>query len=94
MLVGVLVLDLFLHGCSSLKEKRRVIRSIKDRARSRFNVAVAEVDHQDLHQRGTLAFSSVSTSEDSLCKLFDRIVDLSEEILPGGVCENAREYLG
>jgi uncharacterized protein len=92
--VGLLVLDLFLHGCSSLKEKRRVIRSLSDRVRARHNVATAEVGYQDLHQRAQIAFASVAGAEEPLQQLFDRIVAEAEDIVPGGVSEFARDILG
>jgi hypothetical protein len=93
MRVGLLVIELFLHGASSLKEKRRVVRGLRDRCRSRYNVAVAEVDHQDLHQRATLAFTSVGTEELALGQLFDRLLDEAENAAPGGVSEISREFL-
>ncbi len=92
--VGLLVLELYLHGCSSLKEKRRVVRSLIDRSRARHNVAAAEVDHQDLHQRAQIAFASVASAEDPLQRLFDALVAEAEEIVPGGVSEYARDILG
>ncbi|MBP7146177.1 MAG: DUF503 domain-containing protein [Acidobacteria bacterium] len=94
MRVGLLVLEVYLHGCASLKEKRRVIRSLTERARSRHNVATAEVDFQDLHQRSQLAFVSVASHEQPLQALFDRILAEAEEIVPGGVSEIARDVLG
>lgn len=60
--VGVCYVDGALHEGSSLKDKRRVLRSLTDRARAKFNVSVAEVDHQDLWCRFGLAFSHVSNS--------------------------------
>jgi uncharacterized protein YlxP (DUF503 family) len=63
MFVGALRLELFLPECGSLKEKRKVIKSIIDRTRSRFNVAVAEVDKHDLWQLSSLGFTCVSPSE-------------------------------
>ncbi|MFH1566525.1 MAG: DUF503 domain-containing protein [Gemmatimonadota bacterium] len=53
--------DLFLPESHSLKEKRQVIKSVKDRIRSRFNVSVAEVDHVDLWQRCALGLAVVSS---------------------------------
>ena len=47
MVVAASVIELHIHGCRSLKEKRGVLRSISRRLRNRFNVAVAEVDAQD-----------------------------------------------
>lgn len=60
MIVGVLEVSLLLRESHSLKDKRRVVRSIKDRIRARLNVAVAEVGAQDLHQRARLAAAAVS----------------------------------
>ncbi len=91
--VGLLVLELFMHT-GSLKEKRRVVRSLIDRTRARHNIAAAEVDFQDLHQRAQIAFVSVASAEEPLRLLFDRIVAEAEEIVPGGVSEVARDLLG
>jgi uncharacterized protein YlxP (DUF503 family) len=93
MRVGLLVLEVYLHGCPSLKEKRRVVRALRDRARSRHNVAAAEVEHHDLHQRASLAFVSVADSQPPLDRLFDRICDDAEDLVPGGVREAAREFI-
>lgn len=60
MVVGTLEIELHLPGATSLKEKRMVIRSLIDRLRRRFNVAVSEVDHHDLWQRATLGIVTVS----------------------------------
>jgi uncharacterized protein YlxP (DUF503 family) len=60
MVVGTLEVELHLPGATSLKDKRTVIRSLVDRLRRRFNVAVGEVDHHDLWQRATLGIVTVS----------------------------------
>jgi uncharacterized protein YlxP (DUF503 family) len=62
MIVGVLKVSLRLRESRSLKDKRRVVRSIKDRVRARFNVAIAEVASQDLRQRADLGAVTVSES--------------------------------
>jgi uncharacterized protein YlxP (DUF503 family) len=59
--IGVLTLELRLEDSHSLKEKRHVVASLKDRLRHKFNVSVAEIDHQDLWQRATLAAVTVSS---------------------------------
>jgi len=61
VIVGVGTWELHLAGCQSLKDKRRVIRSLKDRLHQRFNVSAAEVAHHDTWQRAALACSVVST---------------------------------
>ena len=91
MIVGVIRTELLIHGCGSLKEKRAVLRRIKDRSRSRHNVSVAEVDHQDRHQRAALGFAAVSHSENDLDRLFERIRDDIERVLPGGVLQWEKE---
>jgi uncharacterized protein YlxP (DUF503 family) len=60
VLAALCVLDLRIPGVTSLKEKRHVVKTLIASLRQRFNVAVAEVDHQDLWQRATLAVSAVS----------------------------------
>ena len=61
MVIGLLTLDLHFPGARSLKDKRQALRSLETRIRNRFNVAVAEVEHQDLWQRARLAVVSVNT---------------------------------
>jgi uncharacterized protein YlxP (DUF503 family) len=57
--VGVLIATFHIPGSHSLKDRRRVIRSIKDRTRHKFNASVAEVGELDLHQRATLGVAVV-----------------------------------
>lgn len=52
---------LFLPYCSSLKEKRKIILSIVERIRKRFNISIAEVDNHELWQRCSLGFSAVTS---------------------------------
>ena len=94
MEIGVLTLEIHLHAAESLKDKRRVIKSLMGRARSRHNVAVAEVDHQDLLQRSELAFLGVASGRDAIERMFDQIVAEAERSVPGDVVESGREFLG
>ena len=61
MVVASLTWDLSLPGCSSLKEKRSVIRSLRDRLRAKFNVSVSETGYQDVHARAQLTIALVAT---------------------------------
>jgi uncharacterized protein len=65
-LIAFLTLELRIEDAHSLKDKRQVVRSLTDRLRSRFNVAVAELDHTDLWQRATVGVVSISDSRDYL----------------------------
>jgi uncharacterized protein YlxP (DUF503 family) len=58
--IGVITLELRLDESHSLKDKRHFVKSLKDRLRTKFNVAVAEIDYQDLWQRGLVAAVTVS----------------------------------
>jgi uncharacterized protein len=58
--IGVLTLELRLEHSHSLKDKRHVVLGLKERLRHKFNVAVAEIDYQDLWQRAMLAAVTVS----------------------------------
>lgn len=60
--IGVLTLELRIEDSHSLKDKRQVVKSLKDRLRHRFNVSVAEIDHQELWQRAVLAAVTVSSA--------------------------------
>ena len=62
MVVGHLSIELHIPGARSLKDKRMVLRGVKDRIR-KFNVAVAEVEHHDLWQRAGLSVVTVSNDE-------------------------------
>ena len=53
--------ELHLNGCQSLKDKRRILKSLKDRLHQRFNISVAETGHQDLWQRAELTCAAVAT---------------------------------
>lgn len=81
MPVGVLTLEIQLPYAHSLKEKRAVLRKMKDRLRARFNVAVAELDHQDVWQHATLGVVSISNSQALLESVFQQVASEVENIL-------------
>jgi len=62
MFVGIARYDFIVPGSTSLKYKRQVVRHIVGGLRAKFNAGVAEVDYQDLRQRGAIAVSCVSES--------------------------------
>ncbi len=75
MIVGVLRIDLAIYESHSLKDKRRVVRGIKDRLMNRFNVAVAEVDALDSRQRAVLGVAVVTNQTSHAHHCLDTIVD-------------------
>jgi uncharacterized protein YlxP (DUF503 family) len=93
MHVGVLTLELAIYDAYSLKDKRRVIKSLKDRVRARFNVSVAEVDHQDVHRRATVAVAMVSSDPAHVHGCLDQIVDLVRSRIGAGLLDYDKELL-
>ena len=78
MVVASQTWELALPGCASLKEKRSVIRSLRDRLRSRLNVSVAETGLQDVHMRAQLSIALVASDgrvAQSLLDKADRLVE-------------------
>lgn len=60
MVIGLISWELEIFGCQSLKEKRSVVKSLKDRLHDRFNVSAAETAHQDVWQRAELTVCVVA----------------------------------
>ena len=72
-MIALLTLELRIEGAHSLKDKRQVVRSLKDRLRTHFNVAVAELDHTDLWQRATIGIVGIFGSRDYLDGLMQNV---------------------
>jgi uncharacterized protein YlxP (DUF503 family) len=81
MVIGVLQLDLRLHGPQNLKQKRGVLQKLLARCRNRFPVSCAEVGSQDLWQRALLGFAVVNSSEPVAAAILSR---LEEDVLASG----------
>lgn len=75
MVIGFLQADISIPGAQSLKDKRMVLRSLKDRALNKMNVSVAEVDKQDLWQAAVLAFVTVAAEKETVEK---RLADIAD----------------
>jgi uncharacterized protein len=91
--VGVLTLELRLEDSHSLKEKRHVVQSLKDRLRHKFNVAVAEIDYQDLWQRAAVAAVTVSADRDYAARLLQAVEDEAADHLGSSLVQSAVEWL-
>jgi uncharacterized protein len=78
MIVVVALFELQIEFAQSLKDKRQVVRSIKDKLRHRFNISANEVAYQDLLQRARLAVSFAADRNDSADSLLDTIQQFVE----------------
>lgn len=92
MTIALLSVELFLPMSQSLKDKRMVVRRVKDRLQA-FNVAVAEVAHQELWQRAGLAIVTVATADQGAEQTLASVVDEIERVEPGLVTRTQVEYL-
>jgi uncharacterized protein YlxP (DUF503 family) len=81
MPVGLLTLEIHIPDARSLKDKRQVIRSLKDRLRGHFNVAVAELDHQELWQRSLVGVVGIAADENFLEQSLREVAEESEKLL-------------
>jgi uncharacterized protein YlxP (DUF503 family) len=81
MPVGLLTLELHIPDAQSLKDKRQVIRSLKDKLRRQFNVAVAELDHHDLWQRSVVGVVTLSNEERHVQESLQQVLDEADRIL-------------
>jgi uncharacterized protein len=72
-MVAVLTLELQIEAAQSLKDRRQVVRSLKDRLRTGFNVSVAELDSAELWNRATIGVAGISTSRDYLDGLMKKV---------------------
>jgi uncharacterized protein len=72
-MIAFLTIELRMEAAHSLKDKRQVLRSLKDRLRASFNVSVAELDAADLWQRATVGVVSISGSRDYLRGLMEKV---------------------
>lgn len=93
MIVGTLEIRLHLRDARSLKDKRRVVRSLKDRIRAGFNVSVAEVDAQDMHQSAVLAVVQVGNDTRYINGTLDKVVQAVRSDPAAGLVDYSIEFL-
>ena len=81
MPVGLLTLELHIPDAQSLNDKRQVLRSLKDKLRREFNVAVAELDHHDAWQRSVVGVVTLSNEEKHVQEMLQKVLDAADKIL-------------
>jgi uncharacterized protein YlxP (DUF503 family) len=86
MIVGVLTAQLHMQGITSLKQKRSIVKGLIGRLKSRFNISIAEVDHQDSKTSAVVAVAMVSNDTRFIDQQFDAIISFMRR--------DGRFYLG
>jgi len=75
MVVGVCTVELFISESHSLKDKRQVLHSLKDRLHGKFNLSIAEVDGQDLWQKAVLGMACVANESGHVHQVLDQALN-------------------
>jgi uncharacterized protein YlxP (DUF503 family) len=86
MIVGVMIAQLHMQGITSLKEKRSIVKSVIGRLKAKFNISIAEVDHQDNRTSALIAIAIVSNDTRFIDRQFDTIINFMQK--------DGRFYLG
>ena len=86
MLVGVMTATLYMQGIASLKQKRSIVKGVIGRLKSRFNVSVSEVDHQDSKTSAVLGIAVVSNERGFVDQQLDAVLNFMRH--------DGRFYLG
>jgi hypothetical protein len=92
VIVVSLTIQILLPGCTSLKQKRFVLSSIKAKLRNRFNVSVCENDFQDKWQRSELGVAAAATDQRGAETVAQQVLEFLEREPRIVLCDCAREY--
>ena len=93
MPVGLLTLELHIAEAHSLKDKRQVLRSLKDRLRAHFNVAVAELDFEDTWQRSVIGVVTLANEDRHVEETLQRVLAEADNLLGPLVVNHSVELL-
>jgi uncharacterized protein len=93
MVVGVCKVSLMISGSESLKEKRAVLRHIKDKVQHKFNCAIAEIGEQDLLQSAELGFTVVSNEASFTQSMVQKILLFIEDLAAAKVTSDEQDYI-
>jgi len=93
MPIAFLTLELHIEAAQSIKDRRQVVRSVKDRLRTSFNVSVAELDSAQLWNRATIGIVSISHSRDYLDGLMKKVEGAATRIANNQGADVADSFL-
>jgi len=93
MIVGLLTLDLHIPEANSLKSKRLIINSLKDRIKNKFNVSIAEVDANNLWQRSIIGVACVANETKLINKVFEEVKNLVQNTPSVELIDSTMEML-
>lgn len=93
MVVGICTVELWIPESQSLKDKRQVLHSVKDRLRGKFNLSIAEVDGQDLWQKAVLGMACVANDGSHVEQVLEQALNVIKSMPTIEVVRVHRELL-
>lgn len=93
MVIGIGKITFALAGCHSLKDKRKIVKSLISRAQNAFNAAVAEVAFNDAHQRSTIGFSVVGNDRRTVNTVMDQFLDFMDRLQLADIIDSEMEII-
>jgi hypothetical protein len=75
MIIGTMTAQLYLHGVVSLKDKRKIVKSLIERLKSRFNISISEVDHNDIKTSALIGIAVVANETKFINQQLDKIIE-------------------
>ena len=75
MLMGTLIIPIHLHGIGSLKDKRKIVKSLIERMRNRFNASVSEIEAHDNKRLAVIGIAVISNEGSFLDEQLDTIIN-------------------
>lgn len=93
MVVGCGRIVLRIHDCRSLKEKRRVVKTVISRVQNRFNASVAEIEDNDVYQRAVIGLAVVGNDTGVIDARIEKILDLVESLGVAELIESDMEII-
>lgn len=91
MVIGAIKIKIYIPWAHSLKEKRMVVKSICAKVRNKFNVSIAEIGEQDVHQTIVLGVSCVTTDNAQADSIIDHVINFIESSTEGSIIQIERE---
>lgn len=93
MIVGIMIVDMHTNCSHSLKEKRHIVSSLKEKLKNKFNISLVESDYQNLWQKIQIAVAMVSTSKMIVEKSFHQIEDFIFDNYPVQIVNVSKDYI-
>ena len=93
MVVGICKIDFLIHDNHSLKGKRKVVKAIVGKVSSRFNISIAEIENNDLWQRGSLGIATISNDEKFTNSMLDKVLNFIDGLNLIDIVDHTFEFI-